>query len=66
MALTPTQKRRQKEEKQVLKMLSEYEAKGMKTTKAVAYVAERLSISERRIFLIIKSSKDEQSKQTES
>lgn len=67
MAVTPKEEREIKREKRVLKLLSEYEEKGLSKTKAVLLIAEALDYSERSIYSIIKKSKEhEQSKPTKS
>lgn len=58
MALTPSERGRQKLEAKVLKLLDKFESSGVIRTKAVLLVAEQLLISERTIFTIIKTAKE--------
>ena len=58
MAVTAKQKRDSKREKAVLKLVSEYEAKGLKKTQSVLLIAEKLNYTERYIYQIIKTAEE--------
>lgn len=58
MAVTAKQIRDSKREKAVLKLVSEYEAKGLKKTQAVLLIAEKLNYTERYIYQIIKKASE--------
>lgn len=58
MAINTEQFRKSKLESRVLKLVSEYEAKGLKKTQAVLLIAEKLNYTERYIYQIIKKASE--------